>query len=98
MSYPLLVSVTSVEPIGGFVLRLGFDDGATREVDVEWLLRGPIFEVLRNDPDLFKAVVVDDELGTIVWPNGADMDPVVLRGSALPEWKIQEDAKHHAAG
>lgn len=97
MSYPPLVSVTSVEPLGGFVLRLGFDDGTTREVDVEWLLRGPIFDPLRKDPDLFKAVEVDNELGTVVWPNGADMDPVVLRGSALPEWKMKEDAKHRTS-
>jgi hypothetical protein len=33
-----------------------------------------------RDPDLFRQVAVDPELGTIVWPNGADMDPDVLHG------------------
>jgi hypothetical protein len=37
-------------------------------------------EPLRPNPDLFRQVRVDHELGTIVWPNGADMDPDVLRG------------------
>ena len=41
-----------------------------------------MFEPLREDPKLFRQVRVDDELGTIVWPNGADMDPDVLRGEA----------------
>jgi hypothetical protein len=27
--------VTSVEPLAGFVLRLGFDDGTTRDIDLE---------------------------------------------------------------
>lgn len=72
--------ITSAEPIRGFVLRLRFDDGTEREVDLESELWGPIFEPLRADPDLFRQVRVDDELGTIVWPNGADMDPDVLHG------------------
>lgn len=82
-----LVHVTSVKVLEGFTLRLSFDDGATREVDVQELLRGPVFEPLRNDPGLFAEVKVDEELGTIVWPNGADIDPVVLHGSADPAWK-----------
>lgn len=82
-----LVHVTSVEVLGGFMLRLSFDDGATREIDVEDLLRGPVFEPLRRDPELFARVEVDEELGTLSWPNGADIDPVVLRGTADPSWR-----------
>ena len=59
MSYPALVHVTSVEPLEGFALRLSFDDGSTRETDVKWLLRGPIFEPLLADPDLFRQVERD---------------------------------------
>jgi hypothetical protein len=72
--------IVSVEPIGGFTLRLGFDDGTERAVDLEEELWGPMFEPLRADPTLFRRVRVDEELGTIVWPNGADMDPDVLHG------------------
>ena len=74
--------VSEVEPLGGFVLRLTFDDGTLREVDLEAELWGPVFEPLRDDPHLFGRVRVDAELGTIVWPNGDDMDPDVLHGHA----------------
>jgi Protein of unknown function (DUF2442) len=72
--------ICSVEPLDGFALRLGFDDGTTREVDLADEFWGPVFEPLRNDPQLFRKVCVDRELGTIVWPNGADLDPDVLHG------------------
>jgi Protein of unknown function (DUF2442) len=72
--------IRSVEPLQGFILRLGFDDGAVREIDLEGELWGPVFEPLRRDRQLFRQVRVDEELGTIVWPNGADMDPDVLHG------------------
>lgn len=81
-----LVSVTSVEVVGGFVLRISFSDATTREVDLEDNLWGRV-RALRADPALFAQVKVDHELGTIVWPNGADMDPVVLHGSAEPALK-----------
>lgn len=79
-----LARIKHVEPVRGFVLRLEFDDGKVREVDLESRLWGPVFEPLRQDPELFRRVFVDHELGTIVWPNGADMDPDVLHGDHEP--------------
>jgi hypothetical protein len=38
-----------------------------------------MFEPLR-DPEEFRRVAVDPELGTIVWPNGADLDRDLLHG------------------
>lgn len=78
------VRIRSVEPLDGFVVRLSFTDGTTREIDLEGELWGPVFEPLRADRDLFRQVRVDEELGTIVWPNGADMDPDVLHGDFQP--------------
>lgn len=87
-----MVRVQKVEPLEGFVVRLRFTDGTTREVDLDAFLRGPIFQSLREDPDAFRAVRVDEELGTIVWPNGADIDPDVLHGDAEPAWRSSQQA------
>ena len=78
-----MVRITQVEPLGAFRLRLGFDDGSEREVDLADELWGAMAESLR-DPDYFNQVRVDPELGTIVWPNGFDMDPDVLHGDHEP--------------
>lgn len=80
-----MIRVSTVQILGGHRLRLGFTDGSEGVVDVAPYLRGPIFEPLREDPDLFAAVEVDDELGTIVWPNGADLDPDVLYEAAVQD-------------
>ena len=78
------IRVIDVKPLDGFSLRLLFDDGVERIVDLKDELWGPVFEPLRTDPELFRQVRVDRQLGTIVWPNGADMDPDVLRGAHEP--------------
>lgn len=79
-----LIHVTEVEPLEGFYLRLAFSDGTQRKLDLEAELRGPMFAPLKADPDLFRQVRLDAELGTIVWPNGADMAPECLHGSHEP--------------
>jgi hypothetical protein len=72
-----LVHVTAVEVLGDHCLRLTFEDGAEGEVDLSnWNWRG-VFDLLA-DPDYFRQVKLDEELGTIVWPNGADMAPETL--------------------
>ena len=83
MSQPT-ARIRTVEARDRFVLRLVFEDGNERDVDLEQELWGPIFAPLRDDPELFRQVRVDEELGTIVWPNGADMDPDVLHGDFEP--------------
>jgi hypothetical protein len=74
----LLIRITSVEVLDGFRIRLGFTDGTEGEVDLAPYLGRGVFEPLTRDRALFEAVRVDPELRTIVWPNGADMDPDVL--------------------
>ena len=69
--------VTTVRVIRPYVLRVKFSDGVTRDVDLEKELYGEVFEPLRN-PTVFSQVTVDEELGTIVWPNGADFSPEFL--------------------
>jgi hypothetical protein len=75
--------VTDVEVQPPFGLRVSFDDGVVREVDLEAELWGPVFEPLK-DPAVFAQVRVDHELGTVVWPTGADLDPLVLHGDFEP--------------
>lgn len=79
-----MVEVTSVEVLEGRTVRLGFSDGTERVVDLTPLLWGPAFEEIVRDDELFADVRVDPEAGTIVWPNGADLDPDVLHGDYEP--------------
>lgn len=69
--------IVEVEVTGDYALRLTFDDGAVRELTLEGQLDGPVFEPLR-DPELFAQVEVDPESGTVTWPTGADLDPIVV--------------------
>ncbi|HYH53549.1 MAG TPA: DUF2442 domain-containing protein [Solirubrobacterales bacterium] len=72
-----IAHVIDVQSLGGYRLRLRFDDGASGELDFsneEW--RG-VFAPL-SDPEYFRSVELDEELGTIVWPNGADIAPETL--------------------
>ncbi len=79
-----MVCVASVRCLEGFVVELGFTDGATRTVDLDPFLHGPVFELHRANAAFFRSVKVDPELGTIVWSNGTDLDPEVLRWGLRP--------------
>lgn len=74
----MLRDIVEARSLGGYRIYIRFDDGAEGEVDLSKLVefRG-VFEKLR-DPDEVRKVAVHPELGTVCWPNGADLDPDVL--------------------
>jgi len=80
-----LVRLRTVEPLEGFRVRLLFEDGTQKEIDLDPYLRGPIFEPLRNDPSLFRSMKLVGN--TIAWDNGADIDPDVLYYDLKPAWR-----------
>ena len=71
--------IASVRVVGDYVVELIFKDGSVGQVDLAPSIvgRGGVFEAL-NDPSVFSQVRVDPESGTIVFPNGVDLDPDVL--------------------
>ena len=81
--------VVQVKHLGGTVLHVTFDDGAEGDIDLAKRLRfRGVFAQLK-DPAFVAKVYVDEDGGTIAWPNGADIDPVVLyhyvTGKPMPD-------------
>jgi hypothetical protein len=64
------------EATGETSVRLEYSDGLGATLDLAPALRGPIFEPVRA-PDYFARFNIDSD--TLRWPNGADIDPSVLR-------------------
>lgn len=93
----MLRDVTFVEVVGDHTLRVRFDDGKEGFVDVRKLVpfRG-VFAPL-DSPEYFARVQVNPEVGTVFWPNGADLDPVLLYAEAtnspLPGWAVEPAVK-----
>ena len=79
-----MIRIKSVEALRDLRVRLGFTDGTSGEVDLAPYLWGPVFDPIVKDRRVFESVRVDPELGTIVWANGADMDPDVLYDLVQP--------------
>jgi hypothetical protein len=74
----MLKDVVAVQPLDGYNLHLTFEDDAEGTVNIANLIEFTgIFEPLAN-PTYFAQVAVNPNLGTISWPNGADLDPDVL--------------------
>ena len=78
----MIPHVTEARPLEDHRLRLRFDDGTEGVVDIAARVRFVgVFEPLASLEN-FRRVRVDSEAGTVVWPNGADLDPVVLYAAA----------------
>ena len=82
----LCATVTDVRVLDGYCIELTFSDGIRGVVDLANRVvgRGGVFGPL-EDAKVFRQVTVDNELGTIVWPSGADFCPDLLHAWATGE-------------
>ena len=79
----MIPRVVSAELVDGYRVRLSFSDGATGVIDFRDRIvgRGGVFEAL-EDPDVFAGFRIDEEAGTLTWPNGVDFCPETLHALA----------------
>jgi Protein of unknown function (DUF2442) len=90
--------VTSVAVTGHWRLRLEFADGYSGEVDVSHLRRkAGLFKDLR-DPEYFARAFLDEEQGTVAWPNGMDVAAHVLRARADQQARPRTDRQARRRG
>jgi hypothetical protein len=81
-----LVDVTGFQIVDDYTLQIDFDDRTKRLINFQPILFGPLFGPL-CDLDLFNQVKLNQDIGTLTWPTGADIDPIVLH-----DWPEHVDA------
>ena len=74
-----LIDVINVQPLPNRNLDLTFENGVHGIVEMDSVVKNytGVFAPLLQD-EYFRQVTVNTELGTVVWPNGADLCPDVL--------------------
>jgi uncharacterized protein DUF2442 len=75
MKFPVVREVKFLQDLR---LHLVFEDGTSGEVELSDLRDAPGRLGEAAQPAMFPRVFVDKEAGTIAWPNGLDLDPLVL--------------------
>ncbi len=79
-----LPCVVEARVVGDHRLFLRFEDGVRGTIDLSGLRFRGVFESLA-DPKEFAKVTVDRDAGTVTWPAGADIDPIVLHSAITGE-------------
>lgn len=89
----MLKDIVEVQPLDRYRLRIRFEDGVVGDVDLEKMIQFEGVFAPVKERAFFVQVRVDPEVGTIVWPNGADLDPLMLyslvTGIPIPQIEIK---------
>jgi len=75
MEDAMLKRVVDVEHIKDYTLRLEFNDGKVKTIDFLPLLKGQLFEPLKDKDNFIQYALTH---WTIEWYNGAEISPEVL--------------------
>lgn len=92
----MLPKIQKMNYEGKFLVWVKFEDGVQGLINLEEDLWGEVFEPLK-DENKFAQVSLDPELGTIVWPNGADFAPEYLYKKLCPEYVIKPSSMSSVA-
>jgi len=77
MSDISLIRVIDVEYLQDYAMRLEFSDGVQKQIDFYPLLKGKLFEPLKDKNNFIQFGL---NHWTIEWANGADLAPDFLYG------------------
>jgi len=71
----MFLEVVSAEYIREYIVKVTFNTGESKLVDLKDSLKGPVFELLK-DQEFFKHFSI--HYNTLEWKNGADFAPEYL--------------------
>ena len=82
LKHPIVREIIQARVVKDYTVELVFDDLKKGRVDLKKFMgRGVFRDLLKKEK--FKQLRVDAELGTICWPNGADIAPETLYREAV---------------
>ena len=70
-----LPEVVRAKHVKGFIIRIWFNDGTEKFLDISQWFKGPVFRNLKK-PTFFRKFFLEG--GTLVWPNGVAIAPEAL--------------------
>ncbi|MBM2815980.1 MAG: hypothetical protein HW421_2742 [Ignavibacteria bacterium] len=80
-----IYKITDFKIVAPYTLSIIFDVGVNQIINFSKILKGELLGKLA-DINYFNQVSLDNEVNTLVWPNGADFDPLTLH-----DWKDYEE-------
>ena len=80
----MFLHVTEAVYLHDYQVEITFNNGKKGIADLSPALKGPVFEPLKN-PAEFSKLMLDPELETITWPNGADLAPEYISFQAFKD-------------
>ncbi|HRQ41855.1 MAG TPA: DUF2442 domain-containing protein [Chloroflexota bacterium] len=86
----MLLDIVRATPLADYELELLFEDGTNGIVNIAEIVEFTGVFAPLQDKTYFDQVRVNPDIGTICWPNEADIDPDVLyaliTGEPLPDF------------
>ena len=80
----MFLRITNARYLEDYKVEVSFNNGRKGIADLADALKGTMFEPLKNK-SVFSRLVVDKELDTIVWSNGADLAPEYIYFQAFKQ-------------